>query len=231
MSLTVLALSILLFGGALFGVTLLYARRRVALNRSLNLVFLRVLTAKKDSDQDEKRETSHDHKEQISLMEQLLANLKALYRHGIYCMLFGQESFSLEFLALDGEISLYVAVPRRAKLLVEKQISSFYPDAVIEEVTEKNIFLNRKVVKATELRLKQEFTIPLRTYQKLESDPMNAITTAISKIGLNDACSIQIVLRPVDDDWQEKVVDYKPADHRRGGVFATFLSIFDLSSD
>jgi hypothetical protein len=31
-------------------------------------------------------------------------------------------------------------VPRRAKLLVEKQILGFYPDAFIEETPEINIF-------------------------------------------------------------------------------------------
>lgn len=43
------------------------------------MVFLRVTMARKDSDLDEKKETIKDFREQISIMEQLLASLKYLY--------------------------------------------------------------------------------------------------------------------------------------------------------
>jgi len=43
------------------------------------MVFLRVIIARKDSDMDEKQNTVKDFREQISLMEQLLASMKAMY--------------------------------------------------------------------------------------------------------------------------------------------------------
>jgi hypothetical protein len=46
------------------------------------MTFLRVLIPKKESDLDEKKETLHDFKAHISLMEQLLASLKALSSSG-----------------------------------------------------------------------------------------------------------------------------------------------------
>ena len=42
------------------------------------MAFLRVTMSRKDSDTDEKKEVIRDFKEQISLMEQLLSNLKSL---------------------------------------------------------------------------------------------------------------------------------------------------------
>lgn len=123
-------------------VTIVYLswRRKIAFKRSLEMSFLRVVIARKDSDQDEKKETVKDFREQISIMEQLLASLKSLYASTLTGWLFGQEYLSLEYVAHRQEIYFYIVIPRKAKLLVEKQILGFYPDAFIEETPEMNIF-------------------------------------------------------------------------------------------
>ena len=133
----------------LFALFLFYVsiRRKIAFKRSLEMVFLRIIIARKDSDSDEKKETVKDFREQISIMEQLFASLKSLYSHSVKGWLFGQEYISLEYVAHEEEIYFYIVVPRRAKLLVEKQIIGFYPDCLIEETEEVNIFANRKVVR------------------------------------------------------------------------------------
>jgi len=46
------------------------------------------------------------------------------------------------------------------------------------------------------------FFFPIKTYQKLESDPINNITNAFSKLEDDESAAIQIVLKPIDDDWQ-----------------------------
>ncbi len=110
------------------------------------MTFLRVIIARKDSDQDEKHETVKDFREQISIMEQLLASLKSLYSSTLLGWLFGQEYLSLEYVAHKQEIYFYIVVPKRAKLLVEKQVLGFYSDAFIEETNEVNIFEGKKIV-------------------------------------------------------------------------------------
>lgn len=157
----------------------LSVRRKIALKRSLDMVFLRVIIARKDSDMDEKKETVKDFREQISIMEQLLASLKSLYSSTIHGWLFGQEYLSLEYVAHGEEIYFYIVVPRRAKLLVEKQIIGFYPDCLIEETPEINIFENRHIVRGEIMMLKKPQQFPIRTYQKLESDSMNGILSAL----------------------------------------------------
>lgn len=165
----------------------LSTRRKIAFKRSLEMTFLRVVIARKDSDQDEKKETVKDFREQISIMEQLLASLKSLYSSTITGWLFGQEYISLEYIAHKQEIYFYIVVPRKAKLLVEKQILGFYPDAFIEETEEINIFEGRKVVRGEIMKLKKPQQFPIRTYQKLESDSMNAILSALGKLGENES--------------------------------------------
>jgi len=49
------------------------------LKRSKNLVFLKVTMPKKESDLDEKKETTKDFKEMIGLMEQLFSSLKSIH--------------------------------------------------------------------------------------------------------------------------------------------------------
>jgi hypothetical protein len=47
--------------------------------RSKNLTFLKITLPKKESDLDEKKETTKDFKEMIGLMEQLFSSLKSIH--------------------------------------------------------------------------------------------------------------------------------------------------------
>jgi len=38
----------------------------------------------------------------------------------------------------------------------------------------------------------------------LESDPINNITSALSKLEEDESASVQILLKPIDDDWQKE---------------------------
>ncbi len=169
------------------------------------MTFLRVIIARKDSEKDEKNDTVKDFREQISIMEQLLASMKSLYSSTAMGWLFGQEYISLEYVAHHQEIYFYLIVPKRAKILVEKQVLGFYPDASIEETEEINIFEGRKVVQGEIMKMKKSYHFPIRTYQKLEADPMNAILSALGKLSEEESSVIQILIRPIDDDWQEKI--------------------------
>lgn len=157
-------------------------RRKIAFKRSLEMTFLRVIIGRKDSEKDEKSDTVKDFREQISIMEQLLASMKSLYANTAMGWLFGQEYLSLEYVAHKQEIYFYLIVPKRAKLLVEKQVLGFYPDAFIEETEEVNIFEGRSVVRGEIMKLKKGYEFPIRTYQKLETDPMNGILSALGKL-------------------------------------------------
>lgn len=180
-------------------------RKKINFQRSLEMTFLRVIIARKDSDQDEKHDTVKDFREQISIMEQLLASLKSLHKSTFSGWLFGQEYISLEYVAHKQEIYFYIVIPKHSKVLVEKQILGFYGDAFIEETEEVNIFEGRSVVCGEILKLKKPDHFPIRTYQKLESDSMNSILSAFGKLGEDESGVIQILLQPVDDDWQDTI--------------------------
>ncbi|EKE29385.1 MAG: hypothetical protein ACD_2C00182G0010 [uncultured bacterium (gcode 4)] len=200
-----IVISILIWLALAGFIWVLIIRKKSDFKRSLNMTFLRVLIPKKESDLDEKKETIHDFKWQISLMEQLLASLKALQSSWWKTKLFWQDYLSFEYLAAEKEIHFYMVVPKKVKNLVEKQVTSYYPDAIVDEVQEYNVFKDKKIIKAAELKLKKEYYLPIKTYQKLESDPINNITNAFSKLWQNETSVVQILLKPIEDKWQEKV--------------------------
>jgi len=140
----------------------------------------------------------------IWLMEQLFASLKSIYSKKILKKILWQDLISFEYVAHEWEILFFVVVPKNYKNLIEKQINGFYSDAIIEETTEINIFKNRKYHKWTYLNTSKEFFFPIKTYQQLESDPINNITNAFSKLEEDESAVIQILLKPVDDNWQKE---------------------------
>jgi hypothetical protein len=179
-------------------------RKRENFKRTLKLSFLMVTMPKKNSDLDEKHETQKDFKETIWLMEQLLSSLKSITSHKIAKKILWQDFISLEYVAHEWQIMFYVVCPNNYKELIEKQINWFYPDAIIEETQEVNIFKNRKYYTWTYLYTQKAFYYPIKTYQKLESDPINNITNAFSKLEEDESAAVQILIKPVHDEWQEK---------------------------
>lgn len=183
-------------------IILFFWRKKTNYRRTLKTVFLRVTLPKKESDLDNKKETTKDFKEMVSLMEQLLASLKSTHSHKLLKKILGQDTMSFEYIAHDSEILFYVTCARDYKKLIEKQINGFYPDAIIEETTEVNIFENRKNFATSYISTLKSFPYPIKTYQKLESDPINNITNAFSKLEEDQSAAIQILLKPIWDDWQ-----------------------------
>lgn len=172
--------------------------------RCLDKVHLQILIPRKDSDADAKQDNSKDFKDYIGLMEQLLTAMSSLYSGKFMNKLRGQHTFSLEYIAYQNQLYFHMVVPRKYQGLVEKQVTSFFSDAVIEEVEEINLFEVSDLHYATEcLTLGHNYIFPIKTHQKLESDPINNITNALSKLDEDESCMIQIMLRPTDNHWQK----------------------------
>ena len=98
-------------------------RKKSNYKRTLDLVFLRVTLPKKNSDLDEKKETTKDFKEMVALMEQLLSSLKSVYSHKIIKKLLGQDLISFEYIAHEQEILFYIVCPKNYQKLIEKQVN------------------------------------------------------------------------------------------------------------
>lgn len=180
--------------------------------RSLDLVFLKILIPKKDSREDRESDQEQfggnkDFQKITGIMVHLLQNLQVMFSSSMKAKFMGQEFFGLEMAVIEGQIYFYVVVPRRFEYAVEKQIASFYEDAVIDKVDDYSIFADGQVVAGTELVLSDSFAKPLNTFRNLESETMNPIIGALAKISPSEGAAIQYMLRPVSG-WQDRVTEF-----------------------
>lgn len=198
---------VLLLAGAGTG-TLWFLRYLADLRRERDLVFMQILMPKKESKEDKEIEgeqfaAAKTFKDVLGVMDHLFQTLSSLKVHGIKRYWSGSHFFSLEYAALAGEILTFVVVPRKIAPLVEKHITSFYPDAIIDPVEDYNIFTKNSVTKTKGLTAHKSFVYPFKTYNQLKSDPYNAITNAFSKLNKDEGAAVQFVVRPVKSGWQK----------------------------
>ncbi len=196
-------------GAAAYGV-LAFLRLRADVSREGGLVFLQILVPKKESKEDKEVEseqfsTGKDFREVLGVMDHLYQSLHSLHTSTVKQYTKGQEFFSVEYAALAGEILFFIVCPRRIAHLIEKQVTAFYPDAIIDEVEDYNIFTEQSVVASELLVPAKPYATTFKTYQQLKSDPLNTITNAFSKLKLDEGAAVQLVLRPADTGWQKKV--------------------------
>lgn len=181
----------------------MHARKR----REEDLVFLQILVPKKESKEDKEIESeqfsgSKDFREVLGVMDHLYQSLHSLYNGSFSRFWKGQEFFSLEYAALAGEILFFVVCPRKIASLVEKQFTSFYPDCIMDEVEDYNIFTNQSVSSAASIVPAKGITEVFRTYTNLKSDPLNSITNAFSKLSNDEGAAVQLVIQPEASGWQ-----------------------------
>jgi hypothetical protein len=156
--------------------------------------------------------------------EQMLAALHGILRTKRELKISGtlQEHISLEIVAIGQRIRFYIWTPRHLQAFVEGQIYAQYPTVQIfeQEQDYANRQLNQTVIHSTELTLTADETIPIKTFPSFEVDPLAAITATLAKLDKEDEeLWIQILARPVHDDWHRKGVRMVARIKRGGGLF------------
>ena len=138
-------------------------------------------------------------KEVISIMEQLYSSFANLHSKGWNKFVYGEPYISLEMAVhhIGEEIHFYVAVPKNYEQIFEKQVHGVFPMAELERIKDYNIFNPQGVSTGAYLKLKENPILPIRTYQRLESDPLGAIANSLSKLEKEgEGAAIQILIRP-----------------------------------
>lgn len=113
------------------------------------------------------------------------------------------DHVAMEIVAVQGQIYFYLIAPRAIRQLLELQILAQYPKAQIEEVPDYNIFGPTSFVQGTTLQLTKPSMYPIRTYKKLDSDPLSTLTMALSKVQVGEGAVIQISIRPKRRGWEQ----------------------------
>lgn len=138
----------------------------------------------------------------IDAMEQLISSLSSIKKSGWKMRFKSQPTISFEIVGRTEDIRFYIWVPKEYRDMLEKQIHGAYPDAHIIEVPEYEIFTEDGYVAYKALQLRKEDFYPLKTYKELPTDPLAAVTSAIGKMGKDEAAVVQVLVSPADSGWQ-----------------------------
>lgn len=127
---------------------------------------------------------------------------------GLFARMPIQEKISFEIASVEKQIRFYVRTPDHLKGFVEGQIYAQYPTAQIKELTEDysaRPLGNAVVVHTTELVLTDNETLPIKTFQSFEVDPLAGITATLSKLDdIGEEMWIQVIVKPISDDWHKR---------------------------
>ena len=115
-----------------------------------------------DADKDDNLQQLH---EDIGRHETIFASIGGLRaQRGIMAWLLGRsDHYSFEIVANKKLISFYVVAPRDASRYIEQQVQAHYPEAVMEEVDDYNIFSPNSETAAGYLKTRREFIFPRKT--------------------------------------------------------------------
>jgi len=174
-------------------------RKQMTNSLNTNLDIIKVVKSKKPEGQDAERKNQAE-KEEIAVMEHLLTTLSDIQiKKGLlHNIFYGKPQLAFEVaVPSDGDqITFYIAIPNKLRELVEKQIHSFFPSAYIERVKDYTIFRPKSFTAGSYLKLKKNHAFPIRTYQRLESDPLSNITNALSKMeSEQEGAAFQFIIR------------------------------------
>ena len=167
--------------------------------------------------------------------EQLFASLHGILRDKNELRNSGgvQEHLSFEIVSAKGQIRFYVWVPKILQSFVEGQIYSQYPTVQIYKCNEDYVDNRHKhpIVYSAELALTEDSALPIKTFDSFEVDPLAGITGTLAKLDAdhNEELWIQILTRPIADDWHKNTTD-KWITRIKSGKKAGFLGTgIDLS--
>jgi len=121
-----------------------------------------------------------------------------------------RERISFEIAVLKKRIGFYVWVPEYLKSFVEEQIYAQYPTVHISEVEDYVTHGEQhfETVLSTELRLTGNDTLPIKTFQSFEVDPLAAITATLAKFDDDEEAWIQMLIQPAAGNWHKKSEKY-----------------------
>jgi hypothetical protein len=156
--------------------------------------------------------------------EQMLAALHGILRTKRELRTSGtlQEHISLEVAAIGQRLRFFIWTPKHLQAFVEGQVYAQYPTVQIFEQEEdySNRQMHQTVVHSTELTLTSDETLPIKTFPSFEVDPLASITATLAKLDKEDEeMWIQIMARPVPDDWHRKGQRMVARIKRGGGLF------------
>jgi len=202
-------------------------RYLTALKWSKKLVYMRITLPRADTAKDKDKQVEKDFREKIGIMEQFYRNIHEIrelnIKNKIQNFIFNLDIVSFELVAQSKQVEFYVVTYDHYQKLLEKQITTYYNDADIKITEPYVVDPKGSVQRCFYAYLAKEQHYPIKTYKKIENDPLNNLTNVLSKLGDNDKAVFQFVINPRSDSWRKKAEKAGTAlflGKKKGGGFA-----------
>lgn len=162
--------------------------------------------------------------------EMMFATLHGILRPSVELVRAGaiQEHISFEMVADNSSIRFFVWVPAHLKDFVEGQIYAQYPSAEINTVKDYSKEFAPEnaghdfVAAGAEIKLTKKDYLPVKTFNNFTVDPLAGITGVLSKLDIpGENIWIQILARPVQDEWKTKGLNWVAGKRGRSKNFDT----------
>ena len=169
---------------------------------------MRITMPREDSQKDKEKEVEKDFREKIGIMAQFYRNLEETNEMNVWNIIktkiLRNNSFSFELVVENKQVNFYVSSPKYYAGIVEKQITSYYPNAEVIPTDKFDSIPPGNKMKGYYAYLKRPFWFPIKTYKKIQNDPLNDLTNLFSNMKKEETAAYQIVIRPKRDNWQKK---------------------------
>jgi len=201
---------------ALAVLILLFIARKIILSMSLNskyhehVVYLLRVPKEKPNEKEQQGSPNYvqNLREQIARGETIFKAIGGLraqrWHQGLSFLVGRNDHFSFEIVANQKFISFYAVAPKNMGRYLEQQIQAYYPEALLEEVPDYNIFSPHGQTVAGYMRTKRSFIFPLKTYNKMEADPLESLVNVLSKLNEDESIAIQYIVRSALPGWHSK---------------------------
>ncbi len=167
-------------------------------------------------------------KEMMALMEQWYASMQALASDATNKE---KNYYSLELGKANGTTttSFYCAVHTDYAPLFEKVVLGVFPTAQVKECKEDyNIFHSHAITSASYATASTHSTLPIKTYEKMEADPMSLILASFTKVAKdNEGLALQLLIRPSGDVFAKRYGEMLE-DLRKGETLKRVIDKQDL---
>lgn len=179
---------------------------RLYLNKKL--VYIQVTLPRQETQKDKEKQTEKDFREVIGVMEQFYRNVHEIRElslmNRIKNFFLDLSVVSFEIVTIDKEVTFYIVTYPYYQGLLEKQVTSYYTDADIKIREPYVINPPGNKLRCYYAFLTQPSWFPIKTYKKIENDPLNNLTNVLSKVEEDDRAVFQFVINPRSDRWRKK---------------------------
>ncbi len=199
----------ILTGAALFVLVIRAMRYIYAVYAGKNLCAMKVILPRNDSKIDQEKRTEKDFKEKVAIMEQLFRAINEVkdlsFWQVAHFWIFRYITISFELFVEGGLITFYVLCPKNLYSIVEKQITSYYPNAEVLPKKTPEVWKKGYKLSAYNMIGKKPYWFPFRFFDHMQDDPLNDVCNVLSKLEPDECASVQVIITPVfSDSWSKK---------------------------